>query len=105
MPPVTVFGTANFANAARVMACLEEVGVEYDVVEVDYMAKEHKGAEHLARNVCNLVLVSLFTASVISYLLYMFPPLLAPLPRFPHRQSFACRVAVWFKLFYMEYTC
>jgi len=47
---VTVFGTANFANAARVMACLEKVGVEYDVVQVDYMAKEHKGAEHLARN-------------------------------------------------------
>jgi glutathione S-transferase len=56
-PVVTVFGTANFANAARVMACLEEVGVEYEVVEVDYMANEHKGAEHLARNVCNRVLV------------------------------------------------
>jgi glutathione S-transferase len=33
------------------------VGVEYEVVEVDYMANEHKGAEHLARNVCNRVLV------------------------------------------------
>jgi len=53
MAPVKVFGSAVFANAARVMACLEEVGVEYDVVEVDYMAKEHKGLEHLARNVCN----------------------------------------------------
>ncbi|KAG2588773.1 probable glutathione S-transferase GSTF1 [Panicum virgatum] len=50
MAPVKVFGSAVFANAARVMACLEEVGVEYDVVEVDYMAKEHKGLEHLARN-------------------------------------------------------
>ena len=53
MAPVKVFGSAVFANAARVMACLEEVGVEYDVVEVDYRAKEHKGLEHLARNVCN----------------------------------------------------
>nr|CAB3473143.1 unnamed protein product [Digitaria exilis] len=50
MAPVKVFGSAVFANAARVMACLEEVGVEYEVVEVDYMAKEHKGLKHLARN-------------------------------------------------------
>ncbi|KAL6597920.1 hypothetical protein ACP70R_046725 [Stipagrostis hirtigluma subsp. patula] len=50
MAPVTVFGSAVFANAARVLACLEEVGAEYQVVEVDYMAQEHKGAEHLARN-------------------------------------------------------
>ncbi|KAL6890584.1 hypothetical protein ACP4OV_008839 [Aristida adscensionis] len=49
-PPVTVFGSAVFANAARVLACLEEVGAEYQVVEVDYMANEHKGADHLARN-------------------------------------------------------
>lgn len=51
MSPVTVFGSAVFANAARVLACLEEVGAEYEVVEVDYMAKEHKGPGHLARNV------------------------------------------------------
>ncbi|CAL4949909.1 unnamed protein product [Urochloa decumbens] len=50
MGPVKVFGSAVFANAARVMACLEEVGVEYEVVEVDYMAKEHKGFKPLARN-------------------------------------------------------
>uniref|UniRef100_A0A0A8ZS47 glutathione transferase n=1 Tax=Arundo donax TaxID=35708 RepID=A0A0A8ZS47_ARUDO len=50
MAPVKVFGSAVFANAARVLACLEEVGVEYEVAEVDYMVKEHKGPEHLARN-------------------------------------------------------
>ncbi|TVU20846.1 hypothetical protein EJB05_30446 [Eragrostis curvula] len=50
MAPVTVFGSAVFANAARVLVCLEEVGIEYEVVEVDYMAKEHKGPEHLSRN-------------------------------------------------------
>ncbi|KAL6615305.1 hypothetical protein ACP70R_037575 [Stipagrostis hirtigluma subsp. patula] len=50
MAPVTVFGSAVFANAARVLACLEEVGAEYQVVEVDYMAQEHKGPDHLARN-------------------------------------------------------
>ena len=76
-PVVTVFGTANFANAARVMACLEEVGVEYEVVEVDYMAKEHKGAEHLARNVCNRVLVSslrlYLTISIYMFVLCWHP--------------------------------
>ncbi|CAD6238442.1 unnamed protein product [Miscanthus lutarioriparius] len=50
MAPVKVFGSAVFANAARVMACLEEVGVEYEVVEVDYTAKEHKGPQHLSKN-------------------------------------------------------
>lgn len=53
MAPVKVFGSAVFANAARVMACLEEVGVEYEIVELDYTAKEHKGAQHLSRNVRN----------------------------------------------------
>ncbi|XP_066308931.1 probable glutathione S-transferase GSTF1 [Miscanthus floridulus] len=50
MALVKVFGTADFVNAARVMACLEEVGMEYEVVEVDYSAIEHKGPQHLARN-------------------------------------------------------
>ncbi|KAJ1284562.1 hypothetical protein BS78_03G214000 [Paspalum vaginatum] len=50
MAPVKVFGSAVFANAARVLACLEEVGVEYEVEEVDYMAKEHKAPRRLARN-------------------------------------------------------
>jgi len=58
-PPVKVFGSAVFANAARVMACLEEVGVEYEVVEVDYTAMEHKGPQHLSKNVRN-------TASLLS---------------------------------------
>ncbi|XP_066308933.1 probable glutathione S-transferase GSTF1 [Miscanthus floridulus] len=51
MAPVKVFRTADFVNAARVMACLEEVGMEYEVVEVDYSVIEHKGPQHLARNV------------------------------------------------------
>jgi glutathione S-transferase len=51
MAPLKVFRSAVFANAARVLACLDEVGVEYEVVEVDYMAMEHMGPEHLARNV------------------------------------------------------
>ncbi|WVZ79368.1 hypothetical protein U9M48_026952, partial [Paspalum notatum var. saurae] len=50
-PPVKVFGSAAFTNVARVLVCLEEVGAEYEVVDIDFLAKEHKGPEHLARNV------------------------------------------------------
>jgi len=35
---------------ARVLVCLEEVGAEYEVVDVDFHTVEHKGPEHLARN-------------------------------------------------------
>ncbi|RCV25486.1 hypothetical protein SETIT_5G170900v2 [Setaria italica] len=48
MSPVKVFGSAA-------LVCLEEVGAEYDVVDVDFHAKEHKGAEHLDRNVTTCI--------------------------------------------------
>jgi len=51
MSPVKVFGSAAFTNVARVLVCLEEVGAEYEVVDVDFHTVEHKGPEHLARNV------------------------------------------------------
>ena len=51
MSPVKVFGSAAFTNVARVLVCLEEVGAEYEVVDVDFHDMEHKGPEHLARNV------------------------------------------------------
>nr|CAB3477197.1 unnamed protein product [Digitaria exilis] len=51
MWPVKVFGSAAFTNVARVLVWLEEVGAEYEIVDVDFHAKEHKGPEHLARNV------------------------------------------------------
>ncbi|KAL6627878.1 hypothetical protein ACP70R_031604 [Stipagrostis hirtigluma subsp. patula] len=50
MAPVKVFGPAMSAHAARILVCLEEVGAEYEVVNVDMQAKEHKSPEHLARN-------------------------------------------------------
>ncbi|KAJ1259961.1 hypothetical protein BS78_10G195400 [Paspalum vaginatum] len=49
-PPVRVLGSAAFTNVARVLVCLEEVGAEYEVVDIDFHAKEHKGPDHLARN-------------------------------------------------------
>ncbi|XP_047060792.1 probable glutathione S-transferase GSTF1 [Lolium rigidum] len=50
MAPVKVFGSAAFTNVARVLVCLEEVGADYEIVDIDFHAKEHKGPEHLARN-------------------------------------------------------
>ncbi|KAL6890568.1 hypothetical protein ACP4OV_008823 [Aristida adscensionis] len=50
MAPVKVFGPAMSTNVARVLVCLEEVGAEYEVVNIDFPAKEHKSPEHLARN-------------------------------------------------------
>jgi glutathione S-transferase len=51
MAPVKVFGSAAFTNVARVLVCLEEVGAEYEVVDIDFLTKEQKKPEHLARNV------------------------------------------------------
>ena len=50
MAPVKVFGSAAFTNVARVLVCLEEVSAEYEIVDVDFQSKEHKGPDHLARN-------------------------------------------------------
>jgi predicted component of type VI protein secretion system len=54
MAPVKVFGPAMSTNVARVLVFLEEVGAEYEVVDIDFKAMEHKSPEHLARNVSNL---------------------------------------------------
>lgn len=50
MAPVKVFGPAQSTNVARVLLCLEEVGAEYEVVNVDFTVMEHKSPEHLKRN-------------------------------------------------------
>nr|CAD29479.1 glutathione transferase F6 [Triticum aestivum]CAD29575.1 glutathione transferase [Triticum aestivum] len=50
MAPVKVFGPAMSTNVARVLVCLEEVGAEYEVVDIDFKAMEHKSPEHLVRN-------------------------------------------------------
>uniref|UniRef100_A0ACD5UD41 Uncharacterized protein n=1 Tax=Avena sativa TaxID=4498 RepID=A0ACD5UD41_AVESA len=50
MAPVKVFGSAAFTNVARVLVCLEEVGADYEVVDIDFPTKQHKKPEHLARN-------------------------------------------------------
>ena len=63
MAPVKVFGSARSTNVARVLVCLEEVGAEYEVVNIDFQAKEHKSPEHLARNVSTVTSCH-FTASL-----------------------------------------
>lgn len=50
MAPVKVFGPAKSTNVARVLLCLEEVGAEYELVDMDFPGKEHKRPQHLARN-------------------------------------------------------
>ncbi|TVU20842.1 hypothetical protein EJB05_30442, partial [Eragrostis curvula] len=47
---IKVYGPAASTNVARVLVCLEEVGVEYELVPVDMPSGEHKRPEHLARN-------------------------------------------------------
>ncbi|CAM0944068.1 unnamed protein product [Alopecurus aequalis] len=49
-PVVKVYGTAKSWNISRVLVSLEEAGVEYEVVAVDFAAAEHKNSAHLARN-------------------------------------------------------
>ncbi|KAM0825336.1 hypothetical protein ACQ4PT_069632 [Festuca glaucescens] len=51
MAPVKVFGPAMSTNVARVLVFLEEVGAEYEVVDIDFKVMEHKSPEHLGRNV------------------------------------------------------
>jgi glutathione S-transferase len=46
-----VFGHPMLTNVARVMLFLEEVGAEYEIVPVDYLAGEHKRPQHLQLNV------------------------------------------------------
>jgi len=50
MAPVKVFGPVMSTNVARVVVCLEEVGAEYEMVDIDFKVMEHKSPEHLARN-------------------------------------------------------
>jgi glutathione S-transferase len=51
MAPVKVFGPAMSTNVVRVLVCLEEVGAEYEVVNIDMKSQEHKSPQHLVRNV------------------------------------------------------
>ncbi|KAI4966219.1 hypothetical protein ZWY2020_042026 [Hordeum vulgare] len=51
MAPVKVFGPAMSKNVPRVLVCLEEVGAEYEVVDIDFKAMGHKSPGHLFRNI------------------------------------------------------
>uniref|UniRef100_J3L217 glutathione transferase n=1 Tax=Oryza brachyantha TaxID=4533 RepID=J3L217_ORYBR len=49
-PALKVFGPARSTNVARVLVCLEEVGAEYELVDIDFAAREQKSPDHLKRN-------------------------------------------------------
>ncbi|KAM0825335.1 hypothetical protein ACQ4PT_069632 [Festuca glaucescens] len=63
MAPVKVFGPAMSTNVARVLVFLEEVGAEYEVVDIDFKVMEHKSPEHLGRNIL-VLMYSCFLAAV-----------------------------------------
>lgn len=46
-----MYGTAYSTCTARVIAALEEKGVEYELVPIDFAAGEHKQPAFLAKNV------------------------------------------------------
>uniref|UniRef100_A0A0E0JIY2 glutathione transferase n=1 Tax=Oryza punctata TaxID=4537 RepID=A0A0E0JIY2_ORYPU len=50
MSPVKVFGRAISTNVSRVLVCLEEVGADYELVTVDFLAGEQNSPEHVERN-------------------------------------------------------
>ncbi|CAD6221438.1 unnamed protein product [Miscanthus lutarioriparius] len=50
MAPVKVFGPLLSPNVTRVILCLEEVGVEYEIVNVDFNTGEHKSPQHLQQS-------------------------------------------------------
>jgi glutathione S-transferase len=47
-----VYGWAVSPWMARVLICLEEAGVEYELVPMSRVGGDHRRPEHLARNVC-----------------------------------------------------
>jgi len=50
MVHVKLYGATLSWNVTRCVAALEEAGVEYELVPVDFGTGEHKGPDHLARN-------------------------------------------------------
>ncbi|XP_074588340.1 putative glutathione S-transferase GSTF1 [Curcuma longa] len=50
MAPVKVFAPVVSPAAIRVILCLEEVGAEYERVNIDLATGEHKSPAHVARN-------------------------------------------------------
>jgi glutathione S-transferase len=50
-----VYGWAVSPWMARALVCLEEAGVEYEVVPMSRCGGDHRRPEHLARNVRTLI--------------------------------------------------
>ncbi|WVZ71561.1 hypothetical protein U9M48_020135 [Paspalum notatum var. saurae] len=50
MAPMKVYGWAVSPWMARVLVCLEEAGVEYEIVPMSRSGGDHRRPEHLARN-------------------------------------------------------
>jgi glutathione S-transferase len=78
MAPVTLYGMTMSWNVTRCVAALEEAGIEYDVVPIDFGAGEHKSPDHLARNVSSTLTAVRARRQVSSIIAILF--LEEPLP-------------------------
>lgn len=65
---VKVYGPTAAACPQRVMACLLEKGVEFEVIHVDLEAGEQKRPEFLARQV-NISMTTRFSSIIIACML------------------------------------
>ena len=54
---VKVYGTAESACTQRVIACLLEMEVDFELVHVDLDAGEHKRPEFLVRQVIIIIII------------------------------------------------
>lgn len=57
---VKVFGSAAAACPQRVMACLFELGVDFELIHIDFKSLEHKTPEFLRRQVQILIYIHTF---------------------------------------------
>jgi len=55
MAPVKLYGPTMSWNVTRCVAALEEAGVDYELVNINFGTGEHKSPDHLARNPFGLV--------------------------------------------------
>ena len=54
MAPPKVYGWAISPFVSRALLALEEAGVDYELVPVSRQDSDHRGPEHLARNIRTL---------------------------------------------------
>jgi hypothetical protein len=60
---VKLYGWSRSPFVSRALLCLEEAGVDYELVPMNKEAGDHRRPDHLARNVpplCNLLIIIIY---------------------------------------------